>query len=102
MNEWIKVEDRLPNSNVPVIAFVKDAHDAPGRTRRIRAQYAEKFTLPCDEDSNWDDWADYKEPDGEAYCPVGWYETNEFEETHWQVKGTVTHWMPLPDAPTEG
>jgi hypothetical protein len=29
----------------------------------------------------------------------GWYETNEYEETHWAVSDPVTHWMKLPDPP---
>ena len=97
---WVSIDDRLPDSNVPVIAFVEAVDGVQGRTRRIRAQYAAKFTLPVSEQCDINDWSEWNEQDDECYCPAGWYETNEFEETNWAVSGTVTHWMPLPEPPS--
>ena len=97
---WVSIDDRLPDSNVPVIAFVEAVDGVQGRTRRIRAQYAGKFTLPVSEQCDINDWSEWNEQDDECYCPAGWYETNEFEETNWAVSGTVTHWMPLPEPPS--
>lgn len=92
--DWIKVDDALPVPGVPVLVFV--ILEATGRTRRLRAQYSNGKSLECIED---DDSGIYDEETGEYFCPVGWYETNEYEEVHWRVDGIVTHWMPLPEPP---
>jgi hypothetical protein len=95
MNEWISVKNKMPESGVPVIAFVVDAH-AGKYTRTIRASYAAAKTLEQSPDC---DGGEY-DADADVYwCDEGWYEDNFFEETHWAVDGTVTHWMPLPDPP---
>lgn len=101
MSEWIATHENvsLPVSGQPVLAFVQSAHGNPRATRRIRAMYAGKFTLEAaDEDG---EFSEYDEAADQYYCPPGWYEKNEFEETHWAVDGTVTHWMLLPDPPKE-
>ena len=95
---WIKVADQLPKSGLPVIAFVQSAFGNAEATQRIRAQYAAKFTLESGDD---EDFGEYDEVTDQYYCPPGWYETNEFEDTHWAVDGTVTHWMLLPEPPVE-
>lgn len=95
-NAWRVVAiDGLPKSGVPVIAFVINA---AGKSRRIRAMYAAEKTLPLDADCD-DPGAVFDEETDTLYCPEGWYETNEYEETHWGVSDPVTHWMPLPEAP---
>ena len=94
--KWIKTEDELPESGVPVIAYVQNVYGSI--TRRLRAQYAAKQSLPCIGEYA-DDFAEYDDKTDEYWCPVGWYETNEFEECHFAVEGEVTHWMPLPEPP---
>jgi len=91
---WIPVSERLPESGTYVIAFVDRGNKW---TRRIRAMYAAKFTeetMRGDEDA-----IEYCEADDNYYVPEGWYEANEYEETHRKVSDPVTHWMPLPPAP---
>lgn len=96
---WIRVEDKMPEPGVPVLAYVVGDWLASGKrwTRRIRAQYAAKGTLELS-DSAWED-GDYDEATDRIYAKPGWYEDNEYEETHWRVTDPVTHWMPLPDPP---
>lgn len=90
---WIKVEDRLPEAEVPVLVFV---HLPTGKTRRLRAEYAPRFTV---EASYEDEAVDYDEENDAYWLPEGWYESNEYEETHWAITDPITHWMPLPEPP---
>lgn len=92
VSPWIKVTHRLPESGVPVLAFVTNEQ---GKTRRIRAQWCAKFT----EESDGDD-AEYCEEKDTYYSPEGWYESNEYDEVNWFVHDPVSHWMPLPEGPT--
>ena len=95
---WIHVNKRLPEGQRPVIVCVTDVRGDIGSARRLRATYYKQYELVCGE--YVDDFGE-EGPDGELYCPAGWYENNEFEDTHWAISGVVTHWMPLPDFPAE-
>ena len=71
MNEWISVKDRLPDENLMVLGYT-----------------------PCD-----------------GYMFVGFRETSIFGNNEWYIitamrstktmRKKVTHWMPLPELPTE-
>lgn len=94
---WIPVSTP-PETEVPVIAYVESAFSNPKATRRVRAYY-----VPAKTSENYaDDFCEYDEETDNYYLPEGWYECNEFEETHWKIDGNVTHWMPLPTPPVEG
>ncbi len=95
---WRRTADEKPKSGVPVIALIVNRL---GNTRRIRAEYAMARTLEVDEDNVVEGFGEYDEASDSYWCPEGWYETNEYEETHWQVSDPVTHWMPLPELPSE-
>ena len=93
--EWNDVAiDGLPKSGVPVTAALRNSQ---GNWRRIRAQYAAPNTLPLDFDAG--DAGTYDETTDTYYCSEGWYETNEYEETHWEVSDPVLYWMELPPLP---
>lgn len=91
--QWVSVADRLPETGKPVLAYFVNEF---GKGRRIRAFYAPKHAI---EQSVESDWFDYDETSDVYWLPEGWYENNEFEETHWHVSGDVTHWMELPEGP---
>ena len=95
--QWVKVSERLPAAEVPVIAFYVNEY---GKHRRIRAFYAPRFTVETSVDSDWFEYNNEADDDN-AYLPEGWYEENEFEDTHWHVTSEVTHWMALPLPPVE-
>lgn len=95
MSTWIRVEDRLPGSGVPVIAWVPN-RGAGGR--RIRAEYAAPKTLELHPECEPEEGS-YDEDTDTYWCSEGWYESNEYEEIHWKVSDPVTHWMPLPAPP---
>ena len=97
---WIKCSEQMPKPGVPVLAFVQQLE---GRkwTRRIRAMYAAERTLEASIEDLADDGYDYDEDRDTYFVKPGWYENNEYEETHWSVNDPVTHWMPLPDPPVQ-
>jgi len=94
MDKWISVEERLPESDVPVFAHF---FDTAGRAKTVRAIYAAPKSV-----QQWSDDYEACEYDEVADCywlQEGWYETNEFEEVHWKVERPITHWRPLPEPP---
>lgn len=93
-NRWIPTAEKMPEPGVPVIALVNP--NEYGKKRRIRAMWAPAKTLELALDA---EGGEYSEEDDKYYCEEGWYETNEYEEVHWNVSGTVTHWQPLPPYP---
>ena len=96
---WTKVADSYPVPEVPVIAYVQQALGDKNASRIIRAEWIPKFTCVASDDDY--DNIEYSEDKDEYYLTEGWYEKNEFEDTHWKVDGTVTHWMLLPEPPGE-
>ena len=94
--DWIECSDQMPRPGVPVIAYyVNDYH----KERRIRAQWVpEKFRST--EEMSFEEGSEYDEETDQSYWPAGWYEWNENEEMHWAVNDLVTHWMPLPEPPS--
>lgn len=97
---WIAVTpETMPKSNVPVLAFYRNAL---GNGRIVRAQWAARFTLPQDQDTDWYEYKDEDDADGGTpFCPEGWYETNEYEDVHWRITDGVTHWQALPSPPVQ-
>ena len=87
MAGWISVDERLPESGTPVLLDI-------GKKYPIRAMWAPAKTLEASNDS--DAVGDYDEATDTYYCPEGWYEWNQHEETHWSVTETPRAWMPLP------
>ena len=98
MSNWTPITLSLPEAGLPVLVYVINAHGNPKMTRRLRASYAPRHTLEPDTEG---DWHEYDEGSDTYYLPEGWYESNEFDETNWYIKGDVTHWMPLPEPPPE-
>ena len=93
MCRWIAVVERMPEPCEYVLVFVRIADV----TRRLRAFYAAENTVELDPEL--EPWAGCTEKDDVWYVEPGWYEANEYEETHWRITGRVTHWMPFPDPP---
>lgn len=94
-SKWRDVANEMPKSGTFVLAAFVNAY---GKARVVRAAWAARWTLPADDECG-DDWAEYSEDRDEYFCPEGWYETNDHEDTHWQITDAVTHWMPLPEHP---
>ena len=97
--EWVSVKDALPDSGVVVLVAGKNDL---GKWRRIRAIYAERFTIEQEADCEY--IGEYNEDKDEYYLEEGWWEQIEFWEEYSGCRitdGFVTHWMPLPFPPAE-
>lgn len=81
--EWVPVADRLPVVGRAVLATFRNSL---GNVRVVRALYTDGREAVIEDE------------DGEP-CPAGWYENNEYEETHWRLIEPVEFWMALPKSP---
>lgn len=101
--EWNLAADELPANGKPVLAYYLNSH---GMGRRIRAMHVKRFTVEAEDFADPDtQCCEYSEQDDCYYTAEGWYELID----NWPdysscavIEGVVTHWMPLPAAPSAG
>lgn len=95
---WVPVTERLPQSGVTVLACYRNS---AGKLRRIRAEWVAARTQESGGES---DIGVYDEDTDTCYDPEGWYEQIDNWDDGFSAigvhQGEVTHWMPLPAAPT--
>ena len=104
VQEWISVDDRLPENGVYVLLCCEvhgDGGEIVGKYICV-GYYAEANKIVAYGASS--DYAcDYSEEDDEFYLCEGWYETvkncDNFNSV--AVEDFVTHWMHLPEPPKE-
>ena len=103
VQEWISVEDRLPENGVHVLLCceihryggeIAGKYVCDGYYAEANKIIAGGFPDECD--------CEYSEEDDEYYLCEGWYEVikNWDDYNSVAVEDFVTHWMPLPS--TEG
>lgn len=90
----------MPPSGRFVLAWLE------GSKIPMRALWADKFSLGVSAEQD-PEWGEYCEEKDEYFCPAGWYEMNQHEESHWRVDGSVVAWCELPSlvagaAPADG
>ena len=90
---WIALPGTLPEPGTPVLLDI-------GKKYPIRAMWAAKHTVEAADDDT--DWGEYDEATDAYYCPEGWYEWNEHEDTNWAVSATPRAWAPLPPTTPAG
>lgn len=90
---WIALPGTLPEPGVPVLLDI-------GKKYPIRAMWAAKHTVEAADDDT--DWGEYDEATDTYYCPEGWYEWNEHEDTNWAVSATPRAWATLPPTTSAG
>ena len=102
VQEWISVDDRLPENGVHVLLCceihryggeIAGKYVCDGYYAEANKIIAGGFPDECD--------CEYSEEDDEYYLCEGWYEVikNWDDYNSVAVEDSVTHWMPLPDAP---
>ena len=103
VQEWISVDDRLPENEQDVIICAKRRHYS-NQNRFIRI-VAKAFYTDGKHDTEhtayaWNnDYIDmeYDEENDAYLIPEGWWESIEYGEEFSAVSDFVTHWMPLPN-----
>lgn len=93
---WIDANTK-PEKDTPVIALGVNNNN---KIKRVRAKWIPEFYQESDGDDFHGD-LDYSEEKDEFYWPEGWYEWNEFDDTHWLVDVKVLYWIPLPEPTKE-
>ena len=104
VQEWISVEDRLPESGAHVLICcemhryggeIAGKYVCDGYYAEANKIIAGGFPDECN--------CEYSEEDDEYYLCEGWYENikNWDDYNSVTVEDFVTHWMPLPQPPTE-
>ncbi|MBQ6906205.1 MAG: DUF551 domain-containing protein [Clostridia bacterium] len=100
--EWISVEEKLPDDEQKVI--VSAIEKTFGKRWTIMAAHIGYHKITTEE-YGWRDFEGDTEYDEENDCfwiPECWYETNSVDgNDNWIIDDDfiVTHWMPLPEAP---
>lgn len=90
--KWMPIEEAPKGAMV--LVYYKNAL---GKSRIVKAFYAQKHTLECDED-----FADYDEDADQYYAPEGWYEDIDNWDEFSSIRitcGEPTHFIPLSSIP---
>lgn len=109
---WISVKDRLPEVEKRVLVCVARHSQYTNKDYALVTCAIYEDGKVDVEDSCWMcEWGDYDEEADIIHVPEGWYEYHEYgnvEEDGIAFIGDsgylsekVTHWMPLPEPPTE-
>lgn len=85
--QWRPIET-APQRQKVIVAY----RNLAGMWRRVMATYWPAQTLEAGDD--------YIDDDGDGWCPAGWYESCEGQETTFPVEHEPTHWMTLPASPS--
>lgn len=85
----IDTAQAMPTSGHFVLAWLE------GSKIPMRALWADKFSLGVSAEQD-PELGEYCEEKDEYFCPAGWYEMNQHEESHWRVDGNVVAWCELP------
>lgn len=99
-NEWVSVEERLPDAEKEVRLFCVTPN---GYKYQCQGFYVPPGMRRDDSDYSWD-WEccdQYDEDSDDYFVNPGWYESshNWDEYSAFGIADKVTYWMPLPEPP---
>ena len=89
MSEWISIKDRLPENDDPVLILSNTKDQLP-----LVAHFVKQLSGFMGEFKNT--WFVYAPP----RLPKYWYFSEEYTQAFRLKKDRVSHWMPIPAAPT--
>lgn len=104
VQRWIPVNEKLPESQKPVLVVAEDK--TFGYKRTLKAAHIAEHECST-EDYEWQEYEGetvYDETNDCFWIPECWYETNAVENNgNWilDYDYRITHWQPLPKPPKE-
>ena len=103
VQEWISVEDRLPENEVDVLICAQRRYYKGGTIPVVSTAFYTDGKMNTEESRyNWDLGnvdMEYDEEVDAYIVPEGWWESVRYGEEFSAVDDFVTHWMPLPQPP---
>ena len=103
VQEWISVNDRLPENEVDVLICAQRRYYKGGTIPVVSTAFYTDGKMNTEESGyNWDLGnvdMEYDEEVDAYIVPEGWWESVRYGEEFSAVDDFVTHWMPLPHPP---
>jgi hypothetical protein len=96
VQKWIPAGERMPPPGKPVFAYFKNEL---GNGRTARAEWIAQWSQPYEGEAEPEEVGCEENAAGDWYIQEGWWESPVEAEDAYRLSGTVTHWMPLPEAP---
>jgi len=96
VNDWISVDERMPENNNGVLISQKTGYK--DNSVIVVGRFVARHTVEIDTDGDFDDYSEEKDA---YFTPEGWYEDqwNWSDYSGISIREKVTHWMPLPELP---
>lgn len=95
---WFDATVTLPPNQKNVLAhYINDN----GKYRIVRAMYVQPQSMEMDWEYEYDETEADQSEDGVSYAKEGWYESAELSDIVYRIGETVTHWMNLPQPPSQ-
>jgi hypothetical protein len=106
VQEWISVDERLPENEVDVLICAQRRYYKGGTIPVVSIAFHTDGKMKTEESGyNWDLGNVDMEYDEEAdayIVPEGWWESVRYGEEFSAVDDFVTHWQPMPQPPKGG
>src|SRR5687767_11410349 len=99
MNEWISVEEQLPENINDVLCLTRLLN---GKRKQFVGSYTKGHEIEFWDEDYDGEYDEMEDKNGTLYLKPGWYELEETPNSQYDevwLAREVTHWMPLPEPP---